>query len=1064
LRNSNTSLDSGLEKQPLSKWAVAAIALVCFAIQAHAVDPNRKISQYMRDSWGREVGYPGGSVSAIAQTTDGYLWIGTDKGLIRFDGLNFQLFQQAIPESFPIGPVQGLTVDSASNLWILLQSTRILRFHDGKFEPGRGQAEFGITAVNKRRDGTVLFASLAFGTLTYHRGELEILSTPGGEQATSAATVSAGTNDDLSSRLSWDTSLAAHRFAEPNSAVIAMAEAADGKLWLGTQDKGLFYMSDGRVSGVGKGGPASKITCLLPLENGKLWIGTEKGVFEWNGANLTQTGVPSSLRHAKVLAMIRDHDSNIWVGTDGGLIRVNGDGVSFDTTSHGSPRPVTALYEDREGNLWVGGPRGIERLRDSAFVSYSVADGLPSESNGPVYVDPGGRTWFAPLEGGLHWLQGGHTGSVTGAGLAHDVVYSISGRGDELWVGRQKRGLTLLRRKGNLLTATTYTQAEGLAQNSIYAVHQSRDGTVWAGTLSGGVSQFRDGRFTTYTTANGLSSNTVSSIAEGPDGTMWFATPNGLNELSNGRWRVFTARDGLPSADLNCVLADSAGVLWIGSASGIAFLTSDHVQVPRQVPEQLSEQIFGIAEDKSGWLWIATSNHVLRVKRSALMGSGFSGAFTGADLRQYGLADDLLGVEGVKRHQSVFADPAGRIWFSMNRGLSFVDPSRAAGNPIPALLHVDAVFVDGSPIDPRAPMRISSARQRITFSYTGLSLSDSERIRYRYRLDGFDRDWSEPVTTRTAVYTNLSPGRYHFRVIACNSDALWNGTEAMVPFEVEPMLWQTWWFRLSALLAFGFAILTFYRSRLHRLARQYNMRMEERVGERTRIAQELHDTFLQGVLSASMQLHIAVDQVPTDSPAQPALNHVLDLMGQVVEEGRNTLQGLRSPIGSAHDLERSFSRVPQELGAQQEIGFRVIVEGSALPVRPAVRNDIYSIGREALVNAFRHSRASNIELELEYAPSRLRVLVRDNGCGIDPEVLQLGRDGHWGLSGMRERAERIGAKVKVWSRTAGGTEVELSIPGRLAFESYRSNRASDWFMKLFARDEGTSKPQKRRSV
>src|SRR5580704_3692509 len=213
-------------------------------------------------------------------------------------------------------------------------------------------------------------------------------------------------------------------------------------------------------------------------------------------------------------------------------------------------------------------------------------------------------------------------------------------------------------------------------ENSVYAVHQSPDGTLWAGTLSGGLSEFRNGRFTTYTTANGISSNTVTSIAESPDGTMWFATPNGLNALSKDQWRVFTARDGLPSADLNCLLTDSAGVLWIGTSSGLAFLSSDRIQLPHDAPEPLHEPIFGIAEDRSGWLWIATSNHVLRVKRNRLLGSESNEA----DVREYGLADGLHGMEGVKRHQSVFADPFGRIWFSMNRGISVVDPGRSTGS------------------------------------------------------------------------------------------------------------------------------------------------------------------------------------------------------------------------------------------------------------------------------------------------------------------------------------------------------------------------------------------------
>jgi|SRR5580704_10428796 signal transduction histidine kinase len=272
----------------------------------------------------------------------------------------------------------------------------------------------------------------------------------------------------------------------------------------------------------------------------------------------------------------------------------------------------------------------------------------------------------------------------------------------------------------------------------------------------------------------------------------------------------------------------------------------------------------------------------------------------------------------------------------------------------------------------------------------------------------------------------------------------------------EPAFWQRWWFPFACVIAGVFVIFGFHRLRLHQATRKLSIRFEERLGERMRVAQELHDTLLQGVLSASMQLHVAVDQMPADSPAQPALNRVLQLMGQVIEEGRNTVRGLRSSLGGAHDLELSFSRIPQELSVQEEIGFRVIVEGPALPLQSAIRNDVYNIGREAVVNAFRHSRARNVEVELEYGVSQLRVIVRDNGCGIDSRVLHSGRDGHWGLSGMRERAERIGGKLKVSSSATGGTEVDLRVPSHIAFESHHSNRGSNWFVRLRAPGKAAS--------
>jgi len=1044
LRNSNTFREARSAWRWRSRCWIAAIALVGLTQPLWAVDPNRALSQYIRDRWGSDNGFPGGSVSSIAQTSDGYLWIGTQKGLIRFDGLNFRWFQQAVPNSLPIGPVQALMADAEGNLWVLLESTKILRYREGKFDLGREEAEFGITSVSRREDGTLLFSSLALGALAYRAEKFQALTTSS-EPARPAETATTEA-DDRATRLSWAIGLVPHRFAEPNSAVIAMAETSDGKVWLGTRDKGLFYLQQGKVFPAGEKLRNQKINCLLAMEGHELWIGTDSGLLRWNGREITSASVPAALLHTPILSVMRDRDANLWVGTAGALVRMNAQGVAWDGEGPRLNPKINALFEDREGNLWIGTSQGIERLRDSAFVTYSSADGLPSESNGPIYVDHDGRAWFAPLEGGLRWLQDGRRGSITDDGLGRDVIYSISGGEDELWIGRQQGGLTHLQFSGGSIATHTYTQSDGLAQNSVYAVHRAHDRTVWAGTLSGGLSELRNGRFTNYTTANGLSSNTVSSIAESPDGTMWFATPDGLNSLSKDQWRVFGVRDGLPSANLNCLLVDSAGILWIGSSSGLAFLASGHIEIPRDAPEPLREQIFGIAEDKSGGLWIATSNHVLRVKRADLLAG-----IPNPNLREYGLADGLHGLEGVKRYRSLVADSLGRIWFSMSRGISVVDPNRSIGSSAPALVRFEAVSADGAPLGTQAPASIPSAKKRVSIAYAGLSLANPERVRYRYRLEGFDRNWSEPTAARTAVYTNLSPGSYRFRVIASNSDGLWNGAEASFAFTVEPSWWQSWWFRLAILLVAGLIALTAYRLRLRQLTRQLNVRFEERLAERTRIAQDLHDTLLQGFLSAAMQLDVANDRIDESSPAKPIVARVLKLVGPVIEDGRRTVRGLRSSDGGRSNLEEAFSRIPQELAVPLGIYFRVAVEGEAQPVHPFIRDEVYRIGREALANAFRHSRAQSVEVELDYAVHQLRVLVRDDGCGIDPQVLRAGREGHWGLSGMRERAGRIGARIKVYRPAEGGTEVELIVPSSVAFRLQSSDRVLQWFSRQWRR-------------
>src|SRR5262249_25353171 len=406
--------------------------------------------------------------------------------------------------------------------------------------------------------------------------------------------------------------------------------------------------------------------------------------------------------------------------------------------------------------------------------------------------------------------------------------------------------------------------------------------------------------------------------------------------------------------------------------------------------------------------------------------------------------------EGVKRHRSLIADYRGRVWLSTNRGVSMANPSRADGRAAPALVHLEEVSADGSPIDRHRDISIPpSRRQRITFAYTGLSLSVPERVMFRYRLDGFDHDWSAPGTTRRAVYTNLGPGPYRFRVTASNSDGVWNSSEAAIQFTIEPAFWQTVWFRCSAVLLCVIAGWAAYRARVSQVTRRLNVRFEERLAERTRIAQELHDTPLQGFVSASMQFHGAVDRLPPGSPVRSSLTRVQEQMGRVIEEGRNAVRGLRSSAGAPRDLQQAFTSISEELGVNGHTSYRVIVEGRPRPLNPIVRDDVYRIGREALANAFRHSDATAIEIELEYAPRDLRMLVRDNGHGIDPEVLRSGREGHWGLSGMRERAGRIGARLKVWSSASAGTEIELLVPAHVAFKQDRPDRRPRWTGWLF---------------
>jgi signal transduction histidine kinase len=906
--------------------------------------------------------------------------------------------------------VSGLVVDAQGGLWARLRGSRVARYQDGKFEgvPSLETDEDAVTAMTLGNDGVLLLAGIVNGALRWGAGRFETVA-PG----------------------AW---------LPARSPVISMVQAPDGTLWMGTHGEGLFCLRDGKVVTVTRL-PGRRINALLPVGARDVWVGTDTGVLRWNGAAISNEGLDSALRTAATTAMIGDRESNVWIGTDRGVLRVNARGVS--RFEGGGGEPVTALFEDREGSLWIGTPGGLERVRDSSFVNYGATEGMPSGDTGPVHVDAEGRTWFAPSTGGLFWLRGGRVGRVTADGLRDAVVYSLAGRKQAVWAGTRGGGLTRLSFEGDSLRTRSYRNADGLGSTSVYAVHESRDGAVWAGALGGGVSRFSEGRFISYGVRDGVASDTVTSIADGADGTTWFATPNGLSALTGGRWRTYTTGEGLPSNDVNCVFEDSAGVVWIGTSDGLAFVSGERVRAPSGLPTSLRDQVFGLAEDRQGWLWIATARQVLRARLGDLKETRSGGL----EVTEYGPFDGLQSTEIVKRHRSVVPDLFGRIWFSTIRGLSVVDPLRAMTSAAPLIARLEAVSVDGASLDMRAAGPIPPGPRRVTFAFSGVSLSAPDRIRFRYRLDGFDEGWGEPVLAREAIYTNLGPGSYRFRVMATNSEGLWNGPEAVAALEIAPRVWQMGSVRVAAAFAAAAIVFGLYRLRLRRLTRQITVRFEERLAERTRIAQELHDTLLQGFLSASMQLHVAVDQIPMDSPEKGRLGGALELMTRVIDEGRNAVRGLRA-ADSGSGLEESFSRVRQELGIQDETVFRVVGEGPPRPVNPMIRDDVYRIGREAIANAFRHSQSSRIEVAVERARDALRVRVRDDGRGIDPEILRAGRDGHWGLSGMRERAVRIGGTLRVWSRPGAGTEVELSVPGHVAFHTAHSGGVMAWLRSL----------------
>jgi ligand-binding sensor domain-containing protein/signal transduction histidine kinase len=973
--------------------------------QVSALDGRRALAQYVHTVWGADKGYIGGAVYVIAQSADGYLWLGTERGLVRFDGSEFILIRTPLQGQKTIGAVRGLIEDSEGNLWIRLDGPRLLRYRDGVFEDAVSKfalSDVLITAISKDNTGNLLLWSFQKGLLRFQGQQFEQV-------------------------------LPRDRI---EGVVYSLAESSGGVLWLGSRDSGLYRIERGESSEVVSEEMLGSVNALAPSEHGGVWIGSGNGLHLWENGVLTPLKLAAELNNAEVFTLVRDHDHNLWAGTDVGLYRIDPERRTV-TGFYRNPDDarISSIYEDGQGDLWFAGVRGIECLRDGMFTSFSPQQTGLDKIAGPLFADDFGRVWFAPALGGLFCLVDGSVKRIPVPDLGNDVIYSIDGSKDELWLGRQRGGLTELTRRGDQWLARTFTQKDGLAQNSVYSVTRARDGTLWAGTVSGGISVLRHGRFETYTANNGLQSNAIFSSLEAADKTMWFATSSGLVSFDGAHWVTYHGADTGPILNVRTVFEDSSHVLWIGTSHGLARFRGNQIEVLQDLPQPLSEEILSIGEDAQGFLWVVTDQHVLQIDQKKLV----SGTLESEDVLSYGASDGLAETEGIRRHRSLVSDSSGRIWLSSLHSLAVADVGKAKAYLQTVHVRIDSVSTDGASTQSGQGLTLPPSTRSITFRYGGTNMAMPERARFRYRLDSLDHTWSAGASSRQVVFTALSPGSYTFRIMASNALGFWNGPENDVTFAVRPAFWQTWYFRALCAVLVGALSIALYRIRLMQVTGKLNRRFQDRLADRARIAQDLHDTLLQGVISASMQLDVAQDDLPEDSPARPRLQRLLLQMRQFTDEGRKALQGLRT-IDNSVTVEAAFQGMTNELATSQSSGHLVHVEGDTHPLKTAVFDEVYRIGREAYLNAVAHASAREIEIIVEYGFHAFRLRVRDDGCGINPGILNHGREGHWGLAGMRERAKAIGSDLAIHSRPSGGTDVELRVPAAIAYERGASSR------------------------
>ena len=1029
-----------MKRAPVRRRCIAALGSVLSGVfllccpAAFGLNPELDASQYAHTAWKIRDGFAKGPINAIAQTPDGYLWLGTEYGLMRFDGVRAVPWQPPPNQPLPSTYIAGLLVSRDGTLWIGTMKG-LASWKDGKLTryPEVG-SQIAFRMVEDR-DGTIWVGQLAFPP-------------PAKLCAIAHGSVKCYGEDGSLGR-----------------GVLGLFEDSKGSLWVGVKD-GLWRWKPGPPQFFSLPGEVNGIQCLGEDAEGTVLAGWKGGLYEIVDGSAKPYTLLGTVPKFAGYSLSRDRDGNIWIATlRQGVIHIHQRRVDIFSLSDGlSGDAVSAVLEDREGNIWASTTGGLDRFRHLAVATFSVKQGLSNSSVGSVQADLDGSIWIGTYLGLNRWKNGqvkiAETGSAKHDGMIngrspHSIFQDsrgrvwistrnefgylednrfVSARGvpageigaiaedtfGNLWIANQEEGLVHLSARGEV-RRKPWAELGHQDPALTLAIDPLRGG-LWLGFLRSGIAYLDDDQIkASYGATEGLGEGAVSHFRFDPDGTLWISTDGGLSRLKDGRIATLTSKNGLPCDLVRWVIQDSDHSFWLSMPCGLA-------RISRQ--------------DVDAWAWAIDKNNDPSKSIPVSVFDSTDGVQVHADSGGYS--------------PRVGRSPDGKLWFPATDGVSVVDPRHLPFNKLPPPMRIEQVIADRKtfevPSGASGSLALPALIRDLQIDYTALSLAVPEKVLFKYKLEGFENDWHDAGNRRQAFYANLPPRNYRFRVIACNNSGVWNEAGTFLDFAVAPAYYQTTWFRLSCVAALLAVLWGLYQLRLRQLAREFNAGLEARVGERTRIARELHDSLLQGFQGLMFRLQAVRDMLPArPREAMEELDVALERGDKAIAEGRDTVSDLREPIMGDSDIAQALTALGEELAAQNDNGsvpcVRVMVEGKQRELNPMLRDEVYRIGREALRNAFQHARARKIEAEITYGDSEFLLNVRDDGTGIAPEVANRGtRAGHWGLPGMRERAKSFEGKLEVWSEHGAGTEIELSVPAAIAYEK-SGGRPGFWFLR-----------------
>ncbi|HEY4081515.1 MAG TPA: two-component regulator propeller domain-containing protein [Burkholderiaceae bacterium] len=990
------------------------LAWVLFAAPspARALDPPLQIAQYAHTSWTAREGALLGLVFSIAQTPDGYLWIAGSFGLFRFDGLRFVSWQPPTGQSLPESPYT-LLVSRDGTLWI--GTFGGLASWNGTALTQYSQLGNGfVTSLLEDRDGT-LWAGLLGDPArlcSVRAGKVQCFTPNGGFGSfvwslgeDSAGSLWVGAESGV---WRWKPG-APQRFETRAMRVGDLSTTVDGQILIGIRGAGLKQVAGDQLvpypirrTGKPDEGVSDlniKSNKLLRDRDGGLWIGTEGlGILHLKDGKVDAFTRAEGLSGNIACSLFQDREGNIWFGSEKGLDRFRRLPIISLSTQQGLPsESAKSVLATTDGSVWVATNDGLARWHDARPIVYKERDGLPDSRVQSLYQDADGRLWVSTAQGLAYFARDRF---VAVSGMPGNEVYSMTGDvAGNLWLSG-KEGLARLHR-GRFVETMPWAALGRRQQAKVIVADR---GGVWLSFWQdGGVLYFKDGKVeAAYTSAQGLGAGHVAGLRLDADGAVWAATEKGgLSRIKDGRIKTLTVANGLPCNTIHWSTLDDNGSLWMYTACGLVRVMRDDLAA-----------------------WIADPSRRLAPK-----------LWGGAD------GVPLMAQTPAYFNPPVAKAPDGKFWFVSGAEVHLIDPDHLTFNPLPPPVHIEALVADHNTYPVANGLRLPPLVRDMTIEFSALSLVDPKSMRFRYRLEGHDDDWQEAADRRQATYTNLPPGSYRFRVMASNNSGVWNKEGAQIDFLILPAFYQTSWFRLACVVLLVGLAWSSFQLRLHmrvrRLHRQLEATLEARVAERTRIARDLHDTLLQRFHGLLLQFQAAFNLLP-DRPreSKQVLADAIDQVAEAITEGRDTVQGLRTSTQETNDLADSLRTLAGDLANEtgHVAAVRVEVQGTPQALQPLVRDEVFRIAGEAMRNAVHHADAKQIDVEIHYDTRCLRVQVRDDGKGIDPEVLRAGsKEGHFGLSGMRERAELVGVKLTVRSVVGAGTEVDFSVPGAQAY-------------------------------